>query len=126
MCCTSSFLVGQGFAEDNINAKAGCDALGALGELGWYRIGAILRYQLPHYVIALLRLPFNSKGTILACNAALQQEEETKATATFYCSFLSHVSIQGYQNWTEPAGPTGSAWEPEHSPIGVLVLNTLH
>jgi len=31
----SSFLAGQGFAGNDINAKAGCDALSALGDLGW-------------------------------------------------------------------------------------------
>ena len=35
MSYTSSFLAGQGFAGDNVDAKAGCDALGALGEWGW-------------------------------------------------------------------------------------------
>jgi len=52
-----------------------------------------LNYQLPHYVTALPEASLNSKGIILACNGSLRWERETKTTAAFYCSFLSHVSI---------------------------------
>jgi len=94
--CTSSFLADQAFLGNNIRVKPDCDALGALGDLGWYCIGAILwvlDYQLPHYVTALPEATLNSKGIILACNASLHWERETKTAATFYCSFLSHVSM---------------------------------
>ncbi|KAJ8444231.1 hypothetical protein Cgig2_028112 [Carnegiea gigantea] len=121
VCCTSSFLTGQGFAGDNINAKAGCDALGALGDLGWSRIGAILRYQLPHYVISLLRLPFNSKGTICRSSTGGRNKDSCNLLLLFPFSCVD----ARLPELNRTAGPTGLAWDPEHSPIGVLVLNTL-
>ncbi|KAJ8444229.1 hypothetical protein Cgig2_028110 [Carnegiea gigantea] len=52
-----------------------------------------LNYQIPDYVTGLPEATLNSEGIILACNTSLHWEKETKATATFYCSFLSHVSM---------------------------------
>ncbi|KAL2902512.1 hypothetical protein RDABS01_027594 [Bienertia sinuspersici] len=48
---------------------------------------------LPTYITALPEVTLNSKGIILACIASFHWEEEPKKNATFYCSFLSHVSM---------------------------------
>lgn len=94
--CTSSFRAEPEFLDNNIRVNPECDALGALGDLGWYCIGLILwavSYKLPTFVTALPEVTLNSKGVILACSASFHWEEEPKANATFYCSFLSHVSM---------------------------------
>ncbi|XP_021724986.1 uncharacterized oxidoreductase At4g09670-like [Chenopodium quinoa] len=94
--CTSSFRAGSDFLNSNIRVDPECDALGALGDLGWYCIGLILwavNYKLPNFVTALPEVTLNSKGIILACTASFHWEEEPKTSATFYCSFLSHVSM---------------------------------
>ncbi|KAF9625293.1 hypothetical protein IFM89_020879 [Coptis chinensis] len=71
------------------------DSLGALGDVGWYCIGAILwatDYKLPKTVCTLPKLTCNQQGVILACGASFDWGEDGKA-ATFYCSFLSNVSM---------------------------------
>lgn len=71
------------------------DALGALGDAGWYCIGAILwamNHKLPTTATALPSIVRNSAGVILSCIASLHWEKEA-AVATFYCSFLSHESM---------------------------------
>ncbi|KMT03272.1 hypothetical protein BVRB_8g198140 [Beta vulgaris subsp. vulgaris] len=94
--CTSSFRADPEFLDNNIRVNPECDALGALGDLGWYCIGLILwavNYELPTFVTALPEVTLNSKGIILACTASFHWEQEPKTNATFYCSFLSHVSM---------------------------------
>ncbi|XP_021723451.1 uncharacterized oxidoreductase At4g09670-like [Chenopodium quinoa] len=94
--CTSCYPVGSDFLERDIRVDPEFDALGALGDLGWYNIGQILwavDYKLPTFVTALPAATLNSKGIILACTASFQWEEEPKTTATFHCSFLSSASM---------------------------------
>lgn len=73
---------------------------GAIGELGWYPIGAALwamSYQMPVSVRALpSSVATNSVGTILSCSASLQFGSTTTATATaiVHCSFLSQLSTE--------------------------------
>ncbi|EOA33418.1 hypothetical protein CARUB_v10020532mg [Capsella rubella] len=67
---------------------------GAIGELGWYPIGAALwamSYQMPISVRAMpSSVSTNSVGTILSCSASLQFGSTT--TAIVHCSFLSQLS----------------------------------
>ncbi|KAK9272349.1 hypothetical protein L1049_002720 [Liquidambar formosana] len=95
---TSTFSETPEFFEDNIRVKPDLDALGALGDAGWYCIGAILwaaNYQLPTAVTALpaASIARNSAGVILACGASFLWDQEDKKVATFHCSFLSHASM---------------------------------
>ncbi|KAF8398895.1 hypothetical protein HHK36_014759 [Tetracentron sinense] len=94
---TSTFSPTPDFFENNIRVKPDLDALGALGDIGWYCIGAILwaaNYQLPNTVTALPALTRSSAGVILACGSSFHwDEEEDGKVATFYCSFLSSVSM---------------------------------
>jgi len=73
--------------------KPDLDALGALGDAGWYCLRAILwaaNYELPKTVIASRNPEHNQVGVILACGATLYWEDGK--AATFYCSFLSNTS----------------------------------
>lgn len=69
---------------------------GAIGELGWYPIGAALwamSYQMPVSVKALpSSVATNSVGTILSCSASFQFGSTETATAIVHCSFLSQLS----------------------------------
>ncbi|CAH2065659.1 unnamed protein product [Thlaspi arvense] len=73
---------------------------GAIGELGWYPIGAALwamSYRMPTSVRALpSSIATNSVGTILSCSASLQfgptADATETATAIVHCSFLSQLS----------------------------------
>lgn len=82
--------------------RCGCitlelDALGALGDLAWYCIGALLwakDYELPIKVRALPDVTKNSAGIILSCTASLHWgKSSNETTATIHCSFLSHTSM---------------------------------
>ncbi|KAI4389350.1 hypothetical protein MLD38_001582 [Melastoma candidum] len=101
---TSTFAANKEFFENNIRVKPELDVLGALGDLGWYSIGAILwaaGYKLPSSVKALPDVVRNSAGVILSCSATLywekpQQEGGNKqpiTIATFHCSFLASLSM---------------------------------
>ena len=82
------------FLQTNIRVKPDLDALGALGDLAWYCIGAALwakGYELPTAVQALPDTTRNSAGVILSCTAFLHWGAAT--TATIHCSFLSHTSM---------------------------------
>lgn len=85
------------FLEENIRVKPDLDALGALGDLAWYCIGALLwakDYKLPTQVHALPDVTKNSAGVILSCTASLQWGKSSNETsATIHCSFLSHTSM---------------------------------
>ncbi|ESQ28633.1 hypothetical protein EUTSA_v10018755mg [Eutrema salsugineum] len=74
--------------------KEAFGSAGAIGELGWYPIGAALwamSYQMPISVKALpSSVATNSVGTILSCSASLQFG--STANAIIYCSFLSQLS----------------------------------
>ncbi|OIT36792.1 putative oxidoreductase [Nicotiana attenuata] len=92
---SSSYSPGPEFLENNIRVKPDLDALGALGDAGWYCIGAILwamNQNLPTTVTALPTVARNSAGVILTCSASLYWEKE-ETVATFYCSFVSHETM---------------------------------
>lgn len=100
---TSTFAANPEFFDNNIRVKPDLDALGALGDLGWYSIGAILwakRYELPSSLTALPDVVRNSAGVILSCSATLYWEKSQQekppplmTIATFHCSFLAGVSM---------------------------------
>ncbi|KAK4393922.1 putative oxidoreductase [Sesamum angolense] len=92
---SSSYHGTAQFLQNDIRVKPDLDALGALGDAGWYCIGAILwtmNQKLPTTVAALPTTIRNSAGVILSCNAALYWDEE-QTVATFYCSFVSHETM---------------------------------
>lgn len=92
---SSSFLPPPEFFNNNIRTKADLDSYGALGDAGWYCIGAILwsmSYKLPTTVTALPSTVRNSNGVIMSTTVAFHWEQE-ETTATFYCSFLSHETM---------------------------------
>lgn len=91
---TSTASVSPKFLESNIRVKPDLDSLGAVGDLGWYCIGAALwakEYQLPSLVTSLPDVTKNSAGVTLSCTASLQWEDKT--VAIFHCSFLSGTSM---------------------------------
>ncbi|XP_059640988.1 uncharacterized oxidoreductase At4g09670-like [Cornus florida] len=92
---SSSFAPSPEFFEKDIRVKMNLDGLGALGDAGWYCIAAILwamDYHLPTTVTALPAIARNSAGVILSCSASLNWDKH-ETIATFYCSFLSHESM---------------------------------
>ncbi|CAD6212537.1 unnamed protein product [Miscanthus lutarioriparius] len=89
-----SFRANEDFLENDIRVKPDLDALGALGDAGWYCIRAILwavDYELPKTVIALRDPVKNRAGVLLACGATLYWADGT--TATFSCSFLANLTM---------------------------------
>ncbi|KAL8246791.1 hypothetical protein R6Q59_008007 [Mikania micrantha] len=92
---SSSFFPPPQFFENNIRTKADLDGFGALGDAGWYCIGAIMwamNYKLPTTVTASPATIFNSNGVIMSTTVAFHWEQEG-TIATFYCSFLSHETM---------------------------------
>ncbi|KAL0361788.1 UNVERIFIED_CONTAM: putative oxidoreductase [Sesamum radiatum] len=90
-----SYNSGVDFLKTDIRVKPDLDALGALGDTGWYCVRAILwaaDYQLPKTVTALRDAEFNEAGVILSCGASLQFEDGK--IGTFYCSFLSNLTME--------------------------------
>jgi predicted dehydrogenase len=84
------------FLENNIRVKPELDALGALGDLAWYCIGASLwakGYKLPTTVTALPDVTRNSAGVILSITASLLWDKPNQTVANIHCSFLSHTSM---------------------------------
>ena len=76
--------------------KPDLDALGALGDLAWYCIGAILwtkDYQLPSTVIALPDVTRILAGVISSCTASRHWDQLDRTVATIHCSFMSHTSM---------------------------------
>lgn len=119
------------------------DALGALGDTGWYCIRAILwaaDYQLPKTVTAFKDAEFNEAGVILSCGASIVFADGL--VATFYCSFLSNltmdISVLGSNGFLrlhdfvipfkENVGPfyvnSNTTWEPLS--IGITPSPTEH
>ncbi|KAJ0988578.1 hypothetical protein J5N97_006934 [Dioscorea zingiberensis] len=89
-----SFSATPEFLENNIRIRPDLDSLGALGDLGWYCIRAILwavDYQLPSSATALPAVHSNNAGVLLACAASLHWDDGK--VATFHCSFLSNTSM---------------------------------
>lgn len=74
--------------------KPDLDALGALGDAGWYCIRSILwaaDFELPKSVIALRGPIFNKAGVLMSCGASLHWEDGK--VATFHCSFLENLTM---------------------------------
>ncbi|KAL3504622.1 hypothetical protein ACH5RR_034463 [Cinchona calisaya] len=89
-----TFAADPDFLENDIRVKPDLDALGALGDLGWYTTRAILwaaDFELPKSVIALRGPVFNEAGVILSCGASLYWEDGK--VATFHCSFISNLTM---------------------------------
>jgi len=89
-----TFSVPADFLKNDIRVKPDMDALGALGDAGWYCIRAILwanDYQMPQSVTALPGYVVNDAGVILACGATFLWQDGR--VATFSCSFLSDMSM---------------------------------
>ncbi|XP_057784146.1 uncharacterized oxidoreductase At4g09670-like [Salvia miltiorrhiza] len=92
---SSSYHPPPDFLENNVRVKAELDGLGALGDAGWYCIGAILwsmNRKLPTTVTALPTAVRNSAGVILSCSASMIWDED-ETVATFFCSFLAHETM---------------------------------
>jgi predicted dehydrogenase len=88
------FRANEDFLQNDIRVKPDLDALGALGDVGWYCIRAILwavDYELPKTVIALRDPVKNQSGVLLACGATLYWADGK--TATFSCSFLTNLTM---------------------------------
>ncbi|KAI3435372.1 hypothetical protein J3R85_006098, partial [Psidium guajava] len=89
-----AYNAGPDFLKNNIRVKPDLDALGALGDIGWYCIRSILwavGYELPKTVVAMHKPVYNDSGVILSTGASLSWEDGK--VATFYCSFLSHMTF---------------------------------
>ncbi|PIN00948.1 Dimeric dihydrodiol dehydrogenase [Handroanthus impetiginosus] len=89
-----TFAADKDFLENDIRVKPDLDALGALGDTGWYCVRSILwaaDLDLPKSVLALRGTVFNSAGVILACSASLLWEDGK--VATFHCSFLANLTM---------------------------------
>lgn len=89
-----TFFATSDFRENNIRVKPDLDALGSLGDVGWYCIGAILfaaGYELPKSVKALPGTVFNKAGVLTSCGASLLWEDGT--VATFNCSFEANLTM---------------------------------
>ncbi|KAJ0987395.1 hypothetical protein J5N97_005751 [Dioscorea zingiberensis] len=83
------------FMASDIRVNVDLDALGVLGDAGWYCIRAILwasGYQLPDTAVALRNPKKNEAGVLLSCAAALTWDDGR--VATFHCSFLTHITME--------------------------------
>ncbi|KAL6641186.1 hypothetical protein ACP70R_019367 [Stipagrostis hirtigluma subsp. patula] len=92
--CVFTFPATEDFLENDIRVKPDLDALGALGDAGWYCIRAILwavDYELPKTVIALRDPVKNPAGVLLACGATMHWADGK--VATFTCSFLANLTM---------------------------------
>ncbi|KAJ3673775.1 hypothetical protein LUZ60_005767 [Juncus effusus] len=90
-----TFYADEDFLQNDIRVKPDLDALGALGDAGWYCIRSILwanSYTLPKTVTAFPNPVKNQSGIILSCGAHLQFPNDS--CATFHCSFLAHLTMQ--------------------------------
>lgn len=94
MSSSFTFPAGKSFLDNDIRVKPDLDALGALGDAGWYCIRAILwaaDFELPKTVVASPDTVFNGAGVILSCSASLQWQDGK--AATFHCSFLDPLNM---------------------------------
>ncbi|XAR62219.1 D-xylose 1-dehydrogenase (NADP(+)) [Bertholletia excelsa] len=98
--CSFTYEADQFFLCNNIRVKPDLDGLGALGDLGWHCIRAMLwatGYNLPETIAAWQSPELNTDGVILSCGATLYWKDGM--TASFYCSFLTnltmHLSVLG-------------------------------
>jgi len=82
------------FYKSDVRVNPNLDALGALGDAGWYCIRAILwskNYNLPKTVTAHPNPEFNEQGVIMSCGATLCFNDGT--LGTFHCSFYSNLTM---------------------------------
>ncbi|KAG9139031.1 hypothetical protein Leryth_023951 [Lithospermum erythrorhizon] len=89
-----TFAAQPDFLDNDIRVKPDLDALGSLGDTGWYCIRAILfaaNYEMPKSVQALRGPILNKSGVILDCSASLHWEDGK--LATFHCSFLANLTM---------------------------------
>ncbi|KAK9270736.1 hypothetical protein L1049_026319 [Liquidambar formosana] len=89
-----TFSADPDFLKNDIRVKPDLDALGALGDAGWYCVRSILwaaDYELPKTVTALREPVLNEVGVILSCGSSLHWEDGK--VATFQCSFLSNLTM---------------------------------
>ncbi|KAF3679648.1 Cytochrome, family 78, subfamily A, polypeptide 7 [Capsicum annuum] len=89
-----TFAADPNFLENDIRVKPDLDALGALGDVGWYCIRGILwatDFELPKSVVALRNPVLNKAGVIISCGASLTWEDGK--VGTFHCSFLSNLTM---------------------------------
>lgn len=90
-----TFRADEGFLKNDIRVKPDLDALGALGDVGWYCARAALwaaGFELPATAVAHRALVTNDAGVILSFGASLQWEDGK--TATLHGSFLSHLTME--------------------------------
>lgn len=90
-----TFLADEDFLQNDIRVKPDLDALGALGDAGWYCTRSILwanSYQLPKTVVALRGPVKNNAGVLLSCGAQFLWPDGRSATLN--CSFLAHLTMQ--------------------------------
>ncbi|XP_077249990.1 putative oxidoreductase At4g09670 [Tasmannia lanceolata] len=89
-----SYMGKNNFLENDIRVKPDLDALGALGDTGWYCIRMslwALDYELPKTVTAHRGPIFNKLGVNLSCGATLLWEDGK--VANIHCSFLSNLNM---------------------------------
>lgn len=100
LCCLQihshfTFSGDPDFLQNDIRVKPDLDALGSLGDVGWYCIRSILwaaDYELPMKAIALEGTVKNDAGVIMSCGSSLVWKDGK--VATFYCSFLAHLTME--------------------------------
>ncbi|XP_031480085.1 uncharacterized oxidoreductase At4g09670-like isoform X1 [Nymphaea colorata] len=89
-----TFAATDYFLKNDIRVKPDLDALGALGDAGWYCIRSILwaaDYELPKTVTAIRgTVSRNAAGVLLSCGSSLLWDDEK--VATFHCSFNSNLT----------------------------------
>ncbi|CAL1406187.1 unnamed protein product [Linum trigynum] len=94
---TSTAFIPRQFFETAVPAgKPAMETMGAVGELGWYGIGAVLwakDFHLPSSVTALPDITKSSTGVILSCSAQLHYEQDN-TVGIIHCSFLSHLTME--------------------------------
>ncbi|MBA0624195.1 hypothetical protein Godav_009590 [Gossypium davidsonii] len=89
-----TFFADPDFLKNDIRVKPDLDALGALGDAGWYGIRSILwaaDYELPKTVTVFRNPVLNEAGVLLECGASLLWADGK--IATFHCSFLSNLTM---------------------------------
>ncbi|KAL9247552.1 hypothetical protein vseg_020973 [Gypsophila vaccaria] len=89
-----TWKVDENFLKNDIRVKPDLDGLGALGDAGWYCIGASLfatDYELPKYVTAKHNSVKNEAGVILSCEASLHWDDGR--SGNFLCSFIDDWSM---------------------------------
>lgn len=85
-----TFPASETFLQNDIRVKPDLDALGVLGDAGWYCIRSILwaaDFEMPKSAVASPDAVMNDVGMLLSCSAALHWQDGR--AASFHCSFLA-------------------------------------